>query len=548
MRIFLLICIFSMASCLDTRSSTDVETPQLVPGKFEWVSHVSISQAPSSVVLVLLVTADHHAYEPCAEFGPVCCLGLQLHARVWGGDIGVLDMLRTECERGIGDPWASVFAPLYTRHATDIGFSLDDIRDPLRTGYAVNGLRDVHVLTLVIQTWEGCDGGINDQCVVRLQGLEQVLRVDTSNAQQISTVSIPTHCTSDKPLNSFWMPSSDYTKCEWFCDVGFTRCPGHVTTSTDAVCHMLPQTGAELHVSAALTLISNDPHAQMLDILSSTVARRFGEAGVLGVQPCAVVVRDKQESDSLSGRVDLPVVKGLIRVNSETHYDGVVLREAKDSDTPNEPIAIELDDIDDRLLPGFFEITVLVYSNNTRFSLATQAVLLRYVLFDTLRLMQGSGAVLYVGEVSGVMDGAVFPESSLTFIHIVLLCVWASVVVVLSGTSIFCPWSFNTGNKQSHPRDSPTQLDSGPLPAQLYGDHSPRDRVFLIAISIFVVGTIPAVVFLYLAVVLPRINSKDDPFLMLGWLWCMFIVCIMAIVVCCGVATRIRRCQAFLGY
>ena len=548
-RLALLLYTCSVVTALsDTKSSAHVGIPERVPGKFAWVSHVAISPGTGSVALMLLMNVDHRAYEPCTEFSPVCCLGLQLRKYVWGGDIAVLDTLRNLCETGVGDPWVGVFEPLYTRGVTDMGFSLSDLRDPLRGGNAINGLYDVRVLTLVVEKWTGCDNSINGECVVRLQGLEQIMRVDSSSAQQISTVGLPTHCTQDKPLNSFWLPSSDFAVCEWFCDVGFTRCPGHGAGSTVAMCHPLPLTGAELRVSAALTLMVGERDDQMLDTLSATVARRFRQAGVSGVEACAVIVRDNQDAHSLLGRVDLPVVEGRIRVNSETHYDGVVLREATNADVPNEPIAIELDDVDDRLLPGFFDITLLVYSNNTSFSLAKQAVLLRYVLFDTLRLMQGIGVVLYIGDVNGVMHGSVFADLSLSFVHVVLLVVWASVVIVLSTISILCPWHFTSGNKPLYTRDSQTLLDRTLPPSKLWADHSPRDRVFLTVISIFVVSTIPASVCLYMFVVLPRISYTNDTFLMLGWLWCMFIVCIIAIVVCCCVATRIRRCQALLGY
>jgi hypothetical protein len=547
-RLFVLLCMCPVVvGLLDIKSSAKVGRPENVPGKFAWVSHVAISPLPGSVVLVLLLNVDYRANEPCGEFSPLCCLGLQLRKHVWGGDIDVLDTVRNLCEAGVGDPWERVFAPLSVRYGTDVEFSLSDLRDPERGGYAISGVHDIRMLTLVIETWTGCDNNINANCVVRLQGVEQIMRVDTSSAHQISTVSLPTHCTLDKPLNSFWVPSSNYTACEWFCDEGFARCPGHGTGSVAAACHMLPLTGAELRVSAALTLVLNKRDDQLLDTLSATVARRLTEAGVVGVEECAVIVHNNMDAVSLLGRVDLPLVQGRIRVNAETHYDGVVLRDATSTDVPNEPIAIELDDVDDRLLPGFFDITLLVYSNNTSFSLAQQAVLLRYVLFDTLRLIPGSGVVLYVSDVKGVMHGAVFPESILTFTHVVLLFVWAAVIVFLSVISMLCPWHFTSGTNVLLSPDSQTQFDSVLPPAKLWSDHSPKNRVFLAVVSIFIVSTIPATVFLYIFVIIPRISSMNDPFLMLGWLWCMFIVCIIAIVVCCCIATRLHRFQVWLG-
>ena len=527
-----------------TSSTTDVGTPEIVSGQFAWVTKVTISQLTDTVVLVFLVDANHRGFEPCSEFGNLCCMGLQLQKNVWGGDLKILDTIKNHCELGVKDSWLSVFKPISTRTMVDLEFSLDDIRDPLRVGYATDGFRDVRVLSLVVKKWNGCDDGINDQCVVRLQSIEQILRVDTSNTQQISTVSLPTHCTTDKPVNSFWMPYSDSDLCEWFCDKGFNRCPGY--GGVDPACRKLPSTGASMKISAALTRVSNEPVEQMLDQLSVNVARRFREAGVSGVEECAVIVRDINDDVSLAGRVDLPAVKGRIRVNSETFYDGTVLRDATSADPANEPIAIELDNIDDRLLPGFTEITILVYSNNTQFSLATQAVLLRHVLYDTLRLVEGSDTVLYVGDVHGIMHGAEFPGSSLTAERILLLCVWASAVVFLSILSIFCQWKQQS--KQDDPENTELHGTVPPAATSLCGDHSPRERVFLVVISVFVLSTIPATVILYIFVVIPRMNSSEDPFVLLGMVWCMFGVCLLTMVTCCCVAKYMRRFQLFLGY
>jgi hypothetical protein len=590
---------------LATESSVKIAAPVLVPGEFTWISQVSFAQVPGSVALVLLMNADHVLYEPCAEFGPLCCLGLQLRLHVWGGDIAVLNSLRNVCEGGSSDSWVDVSASLSARTQTSVKFSLKDIRDATRTGYAVNGIRDVRILTLFVQSWAGCDGGINNDCVVRVQGYEQIMRVDTSGVQQISTVSLPVHCTSDKPQNSFWLPLRQATNysaqvCEWFCDAGFARCPGYgpgltygasaeqSTSSSNARCHLLPLSGAELHVSAAFTQFAaadvgaiagvGASREDVLNALSENVARRFKIAGVFGVEQCAVIVRENTSSlkkavnkvDTDAVRVDLPLVKGRIRVNDETHYDGIVLREATSADTPNEAIAVELNDVDDRLVPGFTEITVLVYSNNTSFSLATQAVLLRFVLFDSLRLMQGVGAVLFVSDVSGVMNGVVFPDNAISFVHIMLLGAWASVVVFILSVTMLCPWSCTSGTRPlkqpaagsgkdsvqtvagnkwaGSSKDSILQVEDALPTAKCCGNHSPRDRVYITAISIFVISTVPATIVLYIFVVLPRVESSNDPFIMLVWIWCTFIVCIAALVVGCCLAANIRTCLVWLRW
>ncbi|KAJ1465167.1 hypothetical protein T484DRAFT_1757583 [Baffinella frigidus] len=518
-------------------SSATVSSATRFVGELRWGVNVSIVQEPGSIVLVLLVDADHIGYEPCPEFGSLCCVGENLRAHVWGGDVGTLDELKDSCDSGVKDSWKRVLGPLSERSGTAIGFGMDDMRDTWRVATSVDGLRDVRVLTLVVQVWGGCDGGVNNKCMVRLKGVEKTLSMDLSIAQRASSVTISGPCTSDKPLNSFWLPSSDPAKCEWFCDSGYSRCPGYNSVSSVQTCYLLPLSGAMLRVTAALTV--STPLYGTLDAISSSVARRFRDAGIMGTEDCAVIIRNEQNESSLLTHVDLPVVNGRIRVISESHYDGVVLREAVLTDNPNEPIPIELDDIDDRLLPGFSEITLLVYSNNTNISLATQAVLLRYVLFDTLRVLEGVGNVLYVSDVQGVMRGRILQTFSLTWIQIVALCCWVFILSVLSLSSIFGPWRCISGTKYAYGRDKLALP-----PVEWCGEHSPKDRVLLTFVFIGVVGIIPVTVVLYLVFVLPIITSSDNvmnPFIMLGWLWVMIILWIMTTIVCCYVSKYIRR-------
>jgi hypothetical protein len=541
MRIFalyVLIYLLSIVSIEGIQSGAVIENVKRFAGELRWGSNVTITQEPGTVVLMLLVSSEHRGYEPCLEFGPMCCIGVNLRTHVWGGDVEVLQELKNSCEMGMGDVWESVLEPLSDRSMTQIGFSMNDIRDPARTGAVFDGIQDVRVLTLVVQRWAGCDGGINNKCVIRLEGFEKIMRVDISSAQQVSSVTLVEHCTSGKPPNSFWLPSSDPSVCEWFCDTGFSRCPGYGVDSSAQTCYMLPQSGATMRVTVAIT-ISPPLHGQALDSLSSDIARRFRDAGVLGCEQCAVILQNKQNESSVLTRVNLPVVKGRIRVVSQSHYDGVALREQKSTDTPNEPIPIELDDTDDRFLPGFVEITLLVYSNNTIVSLATQAVLFRYVVFDALRAIEGA-SVLYVSDVEGVMRGRLFQEFSISWIQVILLCCWGGILAVLFVSSVFCPWRCTSGAVKDRDAHGSINLP----PTQFCGEHSPRDRILLTGVFIGIVGIIPTTVFLYMVFVLPPITSSGNvmnPFMMLGWLWCMIIVWILATIGFCCVARFIRR-------
>ena len=511
-------------------------------GELRWGSNVSIFQEPGSIVLVLLMNSGHVGHEPCTEFGALCCLGDNLRSHVWGGDFGVLNQIKDSCDSGVNDAWKRVLEPLSLRQDTEIGFNIDDMRDTVKTGYAVDSLHRIRVMTLILQTWDGCDGGVNNRCIIRVGMIDKTLEVDLSNAQRVSSVSVSEPCTSNnKPPHSFWVLSSDPDKCEWLCDSGFSQCPGHSEDSVDQICHLLPSSGAVLRVSAALT-ISTEPTGEILDKISSSVAQRFRDAGVVGTEDCAVIIRNDANQSASIARVELPVVNGRIRVITQSHYDGVSLRERLVTDKPNEPISIELDNIDDRLLPGFLAVTLLVYSNNTRFSLATQAVLLRYVLNDALRVTQDVGVVLYVSEVQGVMRGLLYETFALSKIQIIILVCWVSVIVILSLSSIFGSWRCISGTAVPNPQETVALP-----PSQWCGEHSPRDRVLLTSLFICIVGIIPVTVILYMTFVLPSITTSTssentmNPLVMLGWLWVMIVIWLLATVMCCCIAKLIRR-------
>jgi hypothetical protein len=507
-------------------------------GQLEWVVDAIITQEPQNVVLMLLVNAEHVGHEPCPEFGPLCCIAESLRGNIWGGDVGILDSLKGSCESGMKDSWMQIFSPLSERKKTQFRFDMDDMRNPVRTGYAFNSVQEVRVLTLVVEIWDGCDAGVDNKCAVRLKSYEESLKIDLSMAQRVSAVSVSDPCTSNKPANAFWLPSSDPAKCEWFCDKGFSQCPGFDAGFSEQICYLLPEKGATLRVKAAFT-INLVPIGADLNAIASSLAHRFREAGLIEAEECAIIIRNEQNEISAMNRVDLPTVNGRIRVMSESHYDGVFLRDSVSTDKPNEAIPIELDDVDDRLLPGFYEITLLMYSNNTSFSLATQSVLLRYVLFDALLEIQGMGNILYVSEVYGVMRGLVYQEFSLTFFQLAIICSWGALLLALSFTSIFGDWRCISGTKTFEKTD---HFDMPP--SEWCGEHSPKDRVLLTILFIGIVSIIPMTVMFYLLLVLPSITSSgnvQNPFLMLGWLWAMVVSWILLTIVACFLAKCIRR-------
>ena len=220
-----------------------VSPPIRLPDQSEWVSRVNLTQTSDSIVLVLLMSVGQIAYEPCSEFSPICCLGLQLRDNVWGGDLPVLDEVRRICQKQGTDPWEDALAPLRSRQYVDVRFSVDDMCDSRRGSPTSDGLHSVTVLVLVLKRWSACEDKTVDTCLVHLQALEQTFLVDTLRTQQSAVVTLPVYCTENKPLNSLWFPSR--SKCEWFCEPGFVRC-------VDS-CQMLPQIGAALYSTMAVT-------------------------------------------------------------------------------------------------------------------------------------------------------------------------------------------------------------------------------------------------------------------------------------------------------
>lgn len=543
-----------------TPSGVHVDNPEPVPNEAAWSSRVTVAQAPGSVVLALLMNVESAGYSPCEEFSDVCCLGSSLLRNVWGGDMDVLEAVQSACKWGGGGQRA--FAKLIARKETEVRFSIDELGDMSKASFQMEDRRhDVRLLILVVELWEGCSNTmVGESCTVRLQGLDQILQVDASDIQQVTTVSIPSMCASDKPRNALWLPSSATSNsgtrvCQWFCLPDFSRCPGHAVDS-HTQCYPLPREGAILHVTVAVRWVNtgNDPQGYLrdletlydgnpLDEIATAVAARMRTAGVRGVDGCSVIVRGGENASTAVSRVDLPVVDGRIRVASDSYYDGVTLRDTV-SDTPRAQIPVELSNIDDRLLPGFFEFTVLMYSNDTGFSLADQAALLRYVLFDSLNAFTKIEDVFYISDVHGVMRGVVQEAFTISLMQALALSLWAFGLLAMSLVALFCP------TVRCHTPPSPATsltLAEGmvPLPAATCcAQHSPRDRALITVLILLIVGTLAGSTVIYIMFILPQVQAVDSlerPMLMLGWLWCVFVVCIFVVVLCCLIAARARR-------
>jgi hypothetical protein len=561
--LMLIYCAFVHASFEVATSGVDVDAPQRVPGQTEWVASVHISQAVGSVVLVLLTDVGQRAYQPCTEFSALCCIGLQLRGHVWGGDVLVLDAVQTACQQINGEPWGTALAPLASRNHTDLRFDMSDVQDPWRGRYVFDGWYEVQVLALVIDVWSGCTDKSDDLCTVRLQSIEQILQVDTSTAQQLAIVSSPKQCSTAKPPDALWFPidtSGGPPVCVWFCGPRFTRCPGHSTDSV-ASCWLLPDVGAVLHTTVGLTWLNagylrdrvsvgSFDIGSELDAFSHAVATRMTTAGVLGVYECTVIIRETLNVSAEVARVDLPSVKGNIRVLQDFYYDGVRLREGSSGDVQPLQIPTELRDEDDRLAPGFFEFTVLLYSNDTVHSLSEQAVLLRYVLFDALNTVDHVEDVFYIGDVTGVIRGVAAADMThISIIEAVALILWICAILVLSIVAM-CFQRSDVDSRDgccSAPcvcRCTGVRPIDEIVPAVYCAQHSPRDRVLISILVVLIASTLVGTGVVYVSVILPRLEYVDTferPMFVLGWLWFMLGMSIVLVLICCLVMGRVRR-------
>jgi hypothetical protein len=554
-------------SFVTTRSGGDIATPIRSTNETSWVSRVSLTQASDSIVLVLLADVGQNGYEPCTEFGPVCCLGLQLRDSVWGGDVAILDDVRRACRVQGGEPWATVLAPLKSRNYSDVQFTLDDMNDPWRALRTPDGISRVRVLVLVVRRWSGCLIPGEDACVLGLQVTQQTFEVDTHRTQQSATVSLPALCTRAKPEHALWFAST--TTCEWFCEPGFIQCFGNSTDSAGS-CSPLPVNGAVLKSTMAVTWVSTENIREQASVnllnqeliqgpfdvegvfgnLSTAVVTRMKAAGVVGIDGCGVIFREIRST--VTREVDLSVVDEPVRIEKGLYYNGVGLQ---DTPTlyPSTKIPVELPDVDDRLLPGYSEFTVLVYSGDVLVPLAHQAVLMRYVLIDSLIANSNVESVLYVSEVRGTMNTQ--HNSSHTEISIgefIGLLLWASSLIAVITTALFCPqWYPRKTNTESldgvdtkttlQSTDSCTQSCSNPT---CCAQHSPRDRTLIVVLLALVVCTILGSASLYVFVIIPQLQlstADERPLLTIGWFWCVFVVSILLVVGFCFIAAGVRR-------
>jgi hypothetical protein len=541
----------------------DVAPPVRVANETAWVSRVSLRQVPDSIVLVLLTSVGQSGYEPCTEFSPVCCLGLQLRDNVWGGDVAVLDEVRRKCRVQGGEPWKTVLEPLKSRNYSDVQFTLDDVYDPWRGVHITDGIYTVSVLVLVIKRWSGCVVLGEDACFLQLQVLQQKFEVDTQRTEQSVTGNLPSRCTQHKPEHALWFPST--TICDWFCEPGFIRCSEN-TTNSSASCRALPEVGAALHTTMAVTWVNTgylrnqEPFdlAGVFEGLSVAVTTRMTAAGIVGVHGCSVVFRET-ESVVMSGDlpvVEIPMMDGRVRTERGLYYNGVGLQETPTQYVnPSANIPVELPDVDDRLLPGYSEFTVMMYSNDSMVPLTTQALLFRYVLIDSLVEDSSVESVLYVGGVRGVLRHN--PELIADMIEISVgesigLFLWAISLFAVIMTALFCPQlhPYDNAAERTVATDIQVSLPVAACCTQLYdqpnccAQHSPRDRILIAVLLVLIVCTILGSSVLYVFVIIPQLQSSttdERPLLTLGWLWCIFVVSILLVIGYCFVAAGVRR-------
>jgi hypothetical protein len=566
-------------------ASGAIAPPVRLADETAWVSRVSLTQTSDSIVLVLLTSVGQSGYEPCTEFSPVCCLGLQLRDNVWGGDVAVLNDVRRKCLVRGGEPWATVLAPLMSRNYSDVQFTLDDMHDPWRGIQTTDGLHSVSVLVLVVKRWSGCVIVGEDACMLHLQAVEQSFKVDTRRTQQSATVSIPTRCTQDKPEHALWFPT--LATCEWFCEPGFTRCNWNNSDS----CQALPEVGAALHSTTAVRWVRHgylretggaNPSNQVSDqvpfdlegvfaVLSTAVATRMTAAGIVGVRACSVIFRETASVGSVDTPVDTPVVEfpvvdQLMRAEQGLYYNGVGLQETPPQNVnASSNLPVELTDVDDRLLPGYSEFTVLVYSNDRLVPLAHQALLLRYVLIDALIGDSSVESVLYVSDVRGIMRGGVVGHTTEISVGEALgLLLWALSLFVVIMTALFCPHLYPQnhraeiaagGDANTSPTATAVCCPAGQHAAvcctpshkdHCCVQHSPRDRTLIAVLLVLIICTLLTSAMVYVFVIIPQLQSSttdenERPLLILGWLWCMFVVSTLLVVGCCFVAAAIRR-------
>jgi hypothetical protein len=548
-----------------------VAPPIRVENETAWVSRVTLTQTSDSIVLVLLKHVGYSGYEPCTEFSPVCCLGLQLRDTVWGGDVAVLDNVRRSCRVQGGEPWATVLAPLKSRNYSDIQFTLDDVFDPWRGVQTTDGLYSVHVLVLVLKRWSGCEVVGADACLLHLQAIEQTFKVDTRRTQQSTTVSIPTRCTHDKPEHALWFPS--VTTCEWFCEPGFTRCHWNHTDS----CQALPEVGTALYTTIAVTwfsggylrdvldtsLLNQMPNTEPFDIdgafdvLSTAIATRMTAAGIFGVHGCSVIFHETGSEVGVGTPVvTLSGVDEIVRTDQGLYYNGVGLQATPTQHAhTSSNIPVDLTDVDNRLTPGYSEFTVLVYSNDTTVPLTHQALLLRYVIIDTLIEDSRVESVLYVRDVRGIMRGGdVTHTAEISVGEIIGLLLWAMSLFAVIMTALLCPHLYpqNTNTEMPVGGDAKESLKNTTVCCtQSHAEHcctqhSPRDRTLIAVLLVLIVSTLLGSFMIYAFVVIPQLQSSaiDDnehPLLTLGWLWGVFVITTLLVMGYCFAAAAIRR-------
>ena len=273
--------------------------------------------------------------------------------------------------------------------------------------------------------------------------------------------------------------------------------------------------------------------------ISRAIATHTSARGIKGVHACGVLIVETNTANKLyTPVINISQIDYLVRTEQAYTND--------DSSVSN-----ILNDIDDRLIPGFSELTVLMYSNDTLMSLSKQAYILRHVLIDTFKNDTNVASLLFVSDVRGVMrSGSETNKTDINIGEAIGLMLWAFSMFAVIMIALFCPKWCPQSMAESVNDVSPKKDVDGCCNSVKYEscctEHSPKDRYLITMLLILIVVTLIGSVVIYVFVVIPVLqsySSKNNPqtLLTIGWFWIIFIVSTLLVISYCFVISVVRR-------
>jgi hypothetical protein len=470
---------------------------------------------------------DEDVTDECED---MCCMARATNLRVWKGDISTLNMLTTQCDNSLGGnpTWSNLTELADREEKTDFSLTLTqaDLKgDNSRTEYGKHSRYhtnskdyEVSVLVLSVQKWTNIDAA--GESILFVDFFQRV-SIDFKQTNEItSAVDVDLPCLNQKPANSFYVAqrlalSTDSSKCEWFCNANYIRCPLYATDDEASCVTRAASTSRVYFMKVGIRSLQGGINQPEIDIFNQTSQlQKMSEQFSTSLASDEIIVRGcllsfTTENLLKKARLTYDTVTSGVKLDRATALQltetfAIIGDMSPVRMNPASQIAYSIDD-QDRYDSGFLEYHVLIYIESERErsaehgKLRVQADNIRRNLNNFFMNGNGDATVLYVSNVD-VLDRGFKETEYITTWNIMLFVFWGVVIVLLLLWNLMCPSGVSNCSDVSC--GSRSNNDGSCINRQ----HSPYGACIILIFCVVIFVAFLGLLFNYLWVLLPNVN------------------------------------------